>query len=224
MVARWQYFFRKDQYLQRDYEEYSPVVDPNYPRPIAQDWVGLQAHGFHLNLDAAEVLVPSKVHFFKGQQYLVYDLAADKVDPGYPAPITNLFKGLPPGFHGGLDDVMNFQNGKVYLLKEEYCVCCTLDTMSADGPPQLITEQWPYVTSYGPEFAKGIDAAMYSGYAWFFKGSESFIPDGGYKYPITTYFSHLNDHDFDHDIQAMFGSDMPKKISARPTGSGGRQA
>jgi hypothetical protein len=212
MVARWQYFFRKDQYLQRDYEE--ETVDPNYPRPIAQDWVGLQAHNFHRDLDAAEVLVPSKVHLFKGQQYLVYDLAADKVDPGYPAPITNLFKGLPQGFHGGFDDVMNWGNGKVYLLKGEYCVCCTLDTMSADGPPQLITEQWSHVLSY-PDFQKDIDAAIYAYYPWFFKGSQSLDPVSDHTYPINSYFSGLSDHDFDHDIQAAFGSDMPKKISAR---------
>ena len=39
-------------------------------------------------------------YFFKGNQYLRYDIAADKVDAGYPKPIAGNWPGFWPG---GLD-------------------------------------------------------------------------------------------------------------------------
>ena len=61
------------------------------PQPAAQNTPGMQA---------AAVWNNGKAYFFKGSQYLRYDIAADKVDAGYPKPIAGNWPGFWPG---GLD-------------------------------------------------------------------------------------------------------------------------
>ena len=47
-----------------------------------------------LGLDAAINWGNGKAYFFKGDQYIRYDIKADKADPGYPARITDNWPGL----------------------------------------------------------------------------------------------------------------------------------
>ncbi len=41
------------------------------------------------NIDAVVAWDNGKAYFFKGRQYVRYDIKADRVDPGYPKPINN---------------------------------------------------------------------------------------------------------------------------------------
>ena len=91
------YFFKGDQYLR--YDIAADKTDAGYPRPIAGNWPGFPAD-FAAGVQAAAVWNNGKAYFFKGSQYLRYDIAADKVDAGYPKPIAGNWPGFWPG---GLD-------------------------------------------------------------------------------------------------------------------------
>jgi len=59
------------------------------PKSIAANWPGLPA-GFTSGIDAAfngQKRFAGKPYFSKGDQYVRYDWANDKTDPGYPQPI-----------------------------------------------------------------------------------------------------------------------------------------
>ncbi|MFF3190994.1 hemopexin repeat-containing protein [Streptomyces misionensis] len=46
-------------------------------------------------IDAGVVWPNGKAYFFRDREYMRYDIAADKVDPGYPLPIGSNWPGLP---------------------------------------------------------------------------------------------------------------------------------
>ena len=76
------YFFKGDAYLR--YDIAADQVDPGFPRQISDGWPGFSDNGFGSDLDTAVNWGNGKVYFFKGDQYLRYDIATDKVDDGYP--------------------------------------------------------------------------------------------------------------------------------------------
>ena len=69
------------------------AVDAGYPKPIANNWPGFPA-AFAAGVDAAIVWNNGKAYFFRGSQYIRYDMKADKVDAGYPKPIAGAWPGL----------------------------------------------------------------------------------------------------------------------------------
>ena len=91
------YFFKKSQYMR--YDIAADRVDPGYPKTIAGAWRGFPAD-FASGIDAAVVWNNGKAYFFKGSQYIRYDIAGDLVDPGYPAPIKGNWPGL---WENGID-------------------------------------------------------------------------------------------------------------------------
>jgi hypothetical protein len=87
------YFFKGDVYLRYDLAAHQ--VDPGYPRSIAEGWKGIWTSG----IDAAAVLRGGpfggdKVYFFKGKEFIRYDIASDRADDGYPKPIAGNWSGL----------------------------------------------------------------------------------------------------------------------------------
>lgn len=94
------YFFRDDQYIRFDVKRHR--ADPGYPKPIAGNWPNFK---FSDGIDGA-VAWPTKiegksvVYFFKGNQYMRYDVAADRADDqtggglGYPALVAGNWPGL----------------------------------------------------------------------------------------------------------------------------------
>jgi hypothetical protein len=85
------YFFRGAQYIRYDIAK--DKADPGYPRAIAGAWPGFPA-SFAAGVDAAVVWNNGKAYFFKGSDYIRYDIAADKTDAGYPKPIKGNWPGL----------------------------------------------------------------------------------------------------------------------------------
>ena len=93
------YFFKGSRYLRYDYADDLP--DPGYMREIGANWHGLPA-GFTSNFDAAfngQKGFAGKLYIFKGDQYVRYDWATDRTDPGYPKSIAANWHGPPGGVH-----------------------------------------------------------------------------------------------------------------------------
>ena len=108
----------------------------------------------------------SKVYFFRGSEYVRYDIAADRPDDGYPQPISS---GWPGVFEEDIDAAVVWPNGKAYFFRgSEYVRYDVAADRADEGYPQSISSGWPGV------FEQGIDAAVAwsNGKAYFFSGSE----------------------------------------------------
>jgi hypothetical protein len=97
------YFFRGDSYLR--YDIAGDRADPGYPQPIADGWAGLADAGFAGSLDSAVNWGNGKAYFFRGDSYVRFDVAADRVDAD-PRPIADGWRGFgAAGFGAGVDAV-----------------------------------------------------------------------------------------------------------------------
>jgi hypothetical protein len=96
LFPRKAYLFRDTRYLQ--YDVITDRTDPGYPRPIAGNWPGFTETGFDVGVDTAINWGNGKIYFFLGAEYIRYDVAADRVDPGYPLPIARNWPGLAEAF------------------------------------------------------------------------------------------------------------------------------
>jgi matrix metalloproteinase-14 (membrane-inserted) len=130
--------------------------------------VTLFAQGTGGILDAAVEWGNGKAYLFKGAQYVRWDIAADRVDPGYPKAISE-WTSLP--WTNGIDAALNMGNGKAYFFKGAQYVRWDIAAERVDpGYPKAINnESWP-----GVPWTNGIDAAlnMGNGKAYLFKGSQ----------------------------------------------------
>ena len=68
-------------------------VDDGYPLPIGGNWPGMVKAGFANGLDAAVNWGNGKV-FFRGAQYVRYDIATDEVDENLPPRIAGMWPGM----------------------------------------------------------------------------------------------------------------------------------
>jgi len=93
--------------------------------------------------DGVVVWNNGKAYFFKGNQYIRYDIAADKADAGYPVPIKGNWPGLE-AFADGIDAVVNWGNGKAYFFKGNQYIRYDIAADKADaGYPLPINGNWP---------------------------------------------------------------------------------
>ncbi|TCC43401.1 hemopexin repeat-containing protein [Kribbella sindirgiensis] len=107
-----------------------------------------------------------KAYFFTDSDYVRYDVAADRVDDGYPLPIAGNWPGL---FESGIDAAVCWPDGSVYFFAgDQYAKYDWEADRVADGYPQPIAGNWPGL------FESGVDAGVVwnSGNAYFFSGSE----------------------------------------------------
>lgn len=179
------YFFKGSQYVR--YDAKADQADPGYPVPIAGNWPGFPP-AFQEGVDAEVVWNRQKVYFFKGDQYLRYDIAADRVDPGYPLPIAGHWPGL---WTNHIDAGVVWPNGKAYFFRGSQYIRYDIAKDKADpGYPADIKGGWP---GFPSSFAAGVDDAVVwnNGKAYFFKGSEYIRydiaadkTDPGYPQPI----------------------------------------
>jgi len=109
------YFFKGAEYIRYDVAaDGSARVAP--VRPIAGHWTGFPA-SWSSGIDAGVNWGDGKVYFFKGGEYLRFDIAADKVDDGYPQPIEGNWQGFPQSWSSGIDAAINWGNGAIYFFK-----------------------------------------------------------------------------------------------------------
>jgi hypothetical protein len=146
------YFFKDDEYLRYDWD--ADAVDPGYPQPLSL-W-NFPAP-FSGGIDAAVEGIgehAGKVYFFKGDQYLRYDLEKDVMDSGYPLALS-AWK-LPGNMNNGIDAALNgleAYKGKVYFFKDDQYVRYD---WGKDSPDDSTTTN---VNAWGINFGKSPGSA-----------------------------------------------------------------
>jgi len=161
-ITRWgnsgEYLFHVDKYLR--YASGSNAVDAGYPRPVAGNWHGMAEVGFADRVDAAIKWWNGKIYFFRGNQYVRYDIATDQVDTGYPLPIAGNWPGMAEaGFGDGVDAAVTWWNGKAFFFRGDQYVSYDIATDQVDaGYPLPIAGNWPGLAEAG--FREGVEAAV----------------------------------------------------------------
>src|ERR1043166_2757166 len=165
------FFFKGGQFIRYDFA--TGRVDPGFPKPIAGNWRGFPP-SCDSGVDAAVSWGDGKAYFFRGGEYLRYDIAGDRVDPGFPKPIAGNWHGFPAGWGSGIDDVVNWGNGKVFFFKGGEYLRYDVDADSVDpGYPQSIAGgNWK---NFPAAWDSDIGAALpwTFGRAFLFKGGQA---------------------------------------------------
>src|SRR5215469_5138645 len=105
-----------------------------------------------------------KAYFFRGGEYLRYDIAAEQVDDDYPKVISEGWRGV---FDRDIGAAIVWPNGKAYFFRgSEYTRYDIASDQADEGYPKPISESWPGV------FDRDIDAviAWPNSKAYFFRG------------------------------------------------------
>lgn len=161
------YLFKGSEYLRYSGDD----ADDGYPLPIAGNWPGFPDSWSSSGIDAAINWHAGKVFFFKGGEYLRYNMAAGTADPGYPRPIAGNWRGFPAAWaSSGIDAAVNWGDGKVYFFKGgNYLRYNIAEDGVAPGYPRSIAGNWP---GFPRAWSSGIDAAVNweQGKVYFFKG------------------------------------------------------
>ncbi|MBR1217225.1 hypothetical protein JQ557_04430 [Bradyrhizobium sp. U87765 SZCCT0131] len=108
------YFFSGREYLRFDIA--ADKADGGYPRPIAGNWNGFAAT-WSSGIDAAVKWSAGKVYFFRGSEYLRFDVTTEKVDEGFPRPIAGNWPGFPHDWSSGIDAAVNWGDGTIYFFR-----------------------------------------------------------------------------------------------------------
>ncbi len=137
------YFFKGSQYIRYDIK--ADRADPGYPKQINNEtWPGVP---WTDGIDAAVNWYNGKAYFFKGGQYIRYDVKSDKADPGYPKPINNeTWRDLP--WLDGIDSAANWRNNKAYFFKGDSYIRFDIKADRADPgyPKKINNETWPGIS------------------------------------------------------------------------------
>lgn len=143
------YFFKGNQYARYDIR--ANRIDAGYPLLIGDQWAGFSAAGFDGGVDAAVHWGNGKAYFFKGNRYLRYDIAADRVDDGFPQSVADGWSGFhDAGFDSGVNAAVNWGDGKAYFFKDDKYLRYDLAADKIDdGYPSAIAEGWPSLARAG---------------------------------------------------------------------------
>ncbi len=149
-----QFFLSDGTYLR--YDTQTERMDPGYPKPVDDtSWPGL---GRYATMISAAFTGPSgKAYFFLADgDYLRFDMAANRLDPGYPQPINDsTWPGLSR-YHNQIFGAINWTNNKVQLfLSNGSYVRFDLGTNRVDAgyPKRISKETWPGLEPYAANLA-----------------------------------------------------------------------
>ncbi|MFF9040523.1 hemopexin repeat-containing protein [Streptomyces sp. NPDC014892] len=152
------WILKDSQYTRYDLAE--DTGDWSAPKPIDGNWKGLPAH-FTRGIDAAVTRrdKPTVAYLFKDDQYVRYDLQADRADDGYPKSIEGNWRGLPAHFTRGIDAVVSHHTDPVvlWIFKDDQYVRYNISDDELLAGPKRIADGW---SGLPDSFQRGIDAAV----------------------------------------------------------------
>jgi hypothetical protein len=138
---------------------------PELSEGLGFDQVDAALEGTHTQSFVGEAL-NRKLYFFKGNQYIRFDIASNTVDQGYPKRIA---EGWPGVTFEHIDAALNAGPDSIYFFMGKQYIRYNPKKNQADlGYPQFIKARWAGLT-----FDR-IDAAIAwgNGKAYFFRGDE----------------------------------------------------
>ncbi len=138
------FFLANGDYLR--YDTSADRVDPDYPKPVTdKTWPGMGRYGKQL-LGALN-WKDNKIQFFLNNgTYLRYDLTTDRVDEGYPKPISNeTWPGLVP-YAGQIGGGIKWDQNKAYIFLDNASYLrydIPGDRVDAGYPKPINDANWP---------------------------------------------------------------------------------
>ncbi|MFD8985574.1 hemopexin repeat-containing protein [Streptomyces sp. NPDC059564] len=138
------YFMRGDAYVRCTMATHT--IDDGYPKTITSYWTGLQEARFGTGNSAALAWDDDgkRLYLFNRDQYVRYDLEADKVDDGYPKTIGGYWAGTQEaGFSTGIDAFIRWDADTAYAFKGGQYIRYNITKDKVDpGYPRGITDHW----------------------------------------------------------------------------------
>ena len=111
-----------------------------------------------------------KAYFFKGDQYIQFDIAADRADEGYPKTIAGNWPGLD-AFADGFDAAVHWDNEKIYVFKGSEYISYDAPTAQIDsGYPKPIKGNWAGMDDFTNEIGAAVNVGQ--GTIYFFTGPD----------------------------------------------------
>ncbi len=135
------FFFKDDEYIR--YDLYQNQVELGYPQKLESgNWLGWPDH-FYKGIDAAVLWNNGKAYFFKGDEYIRYDIYQEMIDPGYPQKIQESWPELPQKFTSNLNAVIKLNHQQAYFFHEdEYVRYDLVQNCILSSCPQKINDHW----------------------------------------------------------------------------------
>lgn len=147
------FLFQGSDYLRIDHANNAVHGDV---RPISDGWPALAAVGFGDTIQAAVNWGTGTAYFFRGDQYVGYDIATDVADA--PLPIAGNWPGMAEaGFGEDIDSAVMWDNGSAYFFKGDQYVRYEVGNGVAPGYPLPVADYWPGFGAAG--LAGGVDAS-----------------------------------------------------------------
>lgn len=193
------YVFKGDQYV--TVNQTSLAVEGS-AKSIAEGWGGFADSGFADAIDAAINWGNGKAYFFRGDQFIAYDIAGNSVDDASSFPIADVWNGMADaGFGDFLDAGVMWDDGNAYFFKGDQYVRYNVgdDGVAADYP-RAIVPNWSEFDRTG--FADSINAAWVK-----IEGSGGGSQHGG----SVTGALHPGDHVWYYDGKISRAMDIPRQ-------------
>ena len=133
-LSRKLFLFNRDKYVRWDVDK--SIIDPGYPRQIADGWPGVTFE----RIDSALNVAPDALYFFKGNQYIRFNTLLNKADSGYPDLVSRRWVGVT---FDRIDAAVYWGNGQVYFFRDNQYIRYDTVTWRADpGYPKSIASNY----------------------------------------------------------------------------------
>ena len=133
-LSRKLFLFNREKYVRWDVDK--SIIDPGYPRQIADGWPGVTFE----RIDAALNVAPDALYFFKGNQYIRFNTLVNQADSGYPDLVGRRWVGVT---FDRIDAAVYWGNGQVYFFRDNQYIRYDTVTWRADaGYPKSMASNY----------------------------------------------------------------------------------